>query len=146
MNDLTLKGDAEISFIFFSELQLNYGIIGINEFHERIETLEELLSKNDEGFNQQEEINEKNNIHSYSDHLNGFIKDEDENIIHFIPEGLSSKWIFTKGDPDPYPSVPHGHKNSQNQSWPKLNPYTGWIFKNKSQTIGRLSIREMRLL
>jgi hypothetical protein len=44
-----------------------------------------------------------------------------------------NKWVFTKSDPDDYPSVPHGHYESQNRKWPKLNPYTGRVFAAKHQ-------------
>ncbi|GAB3446064.1 hypothetical protein [Insolitispirillum peregrinum] len=42
-------------------------------------------------------------------------------------------WHFTGSDPDPYPSVPHGHYESENNPYPKLNPYTGRVFSNKHQ-------------
>jgi hypothetical protein len=58
------------------------------------------------------------------------------------------KWMFTRSDPDPYPSTPHGHLHKPNRAWPKLNPYTGRVFKAKHQedpTL-RLTRREMREL
>lgn len=54
----------------------------------------------------------------------------DEDWIEFLCLGV---WVFTKADPDSYPSVPHGHFKSQNKSWPKLNPYTGRVFSSKHQ-------------
>ena len=42
-------------------------------------------------------------------------------------------WVFTKSDPDSYPSVPHGHYQSQNNKWPKLNPYSGRVFIGRNQ-------------
>ena len=39
------------------------------------------------------------------------------------------KWEFHKGDADPNPSVPHGHKI--NDSNIKLDVYLGFIFKNQ---------------
>ncbi|WLG83693.1 hypothetical protein PSH97_21710 [Pseudomonas cucumis] len=55
-------------------------------------------------------------------------------------------WVFTKADPDPYPSVPHGHFKSQNNKWPKLNPYTGRVFiaKHQEDQARRLSKKEMQ--
>lgn len=58
------------------------------------------------------------------------------------------KWLFTKSDPDAYPSTPHGHLHSATREWPKLNPYTGRVFKQKHQedlTL-RLSKIEMQRL
>jgi len=57
-----------------------------------------------------------------------------------------STWVFTKADPDPFPSVPHGHFKKQNNKWPKLNPYTGRVFmaKHQEDKTRRLSKDEMR--
>ncbi len=58
------------------------------------------------------------------------------------------RWLFTKSDPDAYPSTPHGHLHSATREWPKLNPYTGRVFKEKHQeepTL-RLCKREMQRL
>lgn len=47
-------------------------------------------------------------------------------------------WMFTKGDPDPYPSAPHGHWRSKDRKWPKLNPYTGRVYaRNESEDVSR---------
>jgi hypothetical protein len=64
--------------------------------------------------------------------------------IEFLFQG----WVFTKADPDPYPSTPHGHWKNQNQKWPKLNPYSGRAFLTKHQEdVGkRLSKVQMKLL
>ncbi len=58
--------------------------------------------------------------------------------MHFT---LLSKWVFKLSDPDPYPSVPHGHY--QNKPWPKLDPYTGRVFKGKSQEDYKISKKEL---
>src|SRR5947208_3277842 len=47
-------------------------------------------------------------------------------LLHF---GLSRQsglgdWVFTIGDPDPLPSIPHGHWQHQHHP-KKLDPYTG---------------------
>lgn len=69
----------------------------------------------------------------------------DENWMEFLCLGV---WVFTKSDPDSYPSVPHGHYRDQNNKWPKLNPYTGRVFKAKHQedTSSRLSKKQMRAI
>lgn len=58
------------------------------------------------------------------------------------------KWLFTKSDPDAYPATPHGHLHSATREWPKLNPYTGRVFKEKHQedVTLRLGKREMQRL
>jgi hypothetical protein len=67
---------------------------------------------------------------------------DDPNVLELI---LLSKWLFTRSDPDPYPSTPHGHLHNPNRSWPKLNPYTGRVFKAKHQEDNslRLTKKEM---
>ena len=70
-------------------------------------------------------------------------KKDEPLIIGFVCLGA---WIFTKSDPDSYPSVPHGHYRNQNRRWPKLNPYTGRVFaaKHQEDKPKRLSKREMK--
>lgn len=51
-------------------------------------------------------------------------------------------WVFTLGDRDCYPSVPHGHEFEKAKKWPKLNPYTGRVFvaphtEDVSRRLGR---------
>lgn len=69
----------------------------------------------------------------------------DKNWMEFLFLGV---WVFTKSDPDSYPSVPHGHHKTQNKKWPKLNPYTGRVFKAKHQedTSNRISKKRMKIL
>lgn len=44
-------------------------------------------------------------------------------------------WEFHKGDPDPQPSVPHGHRYKKDAQ--KLDPYLGYIYSKGTQ-IGRV--------
>lgn len=64
--------------------------------------------------------------------------------LHFMFRG----WVFTKADPDFYPSTPHGHWLDQNRSWPKMDPYNGRVFKRKNveATGERLSKDDLKLL
>jgi len=61
---------------------------------------------------------------------------------------LFSGWIFTKADPDPYPSTPHGHWQNQNKKWPKLDPYNGRVFteKHNEDKSKRLQKAQMKIL
>lgn len=138
---MNIKTSAQNSFLFITDLQYRYGIIGINEYEERLESFHTLLSDTNEDNEVNKDYLDVNGNNSYE------ITDEsDENIIHLVPLGLSDRWVFTIGDPDPFPSIPHGHLNSKNQAWPKLNPYTGWVYSTKSQTTKRLTKRDMRIL
>lgn len=54
-------------------------------------------------------------------------------FISSIP-GMN-QWEFHKGDPDPYPSVPHGHHCSTHHN--RLDPYLGRVYC-KSQELKRV--------
>lgn len=62
-----------------------------------------------------------------------------------LEELMLNQWMFTLGDPDCYPSVPHGHYKSKTRKWPKLNPYTGRVFSDvhKENISKRLRKKEM---
>lgn len=67
--------------------------------------------------------------------------------ILFVPSGPIahlSHWKFIKGDPDPHPSVPHGH--DQASPFPKLDPYLGWIHASTKRISGRLARDDTRAL
>lgn len=55
-------------------------------------------------------------------------------------------WVFTRQDADPYPSTPHGHDQSPNRSWPKLNPYTGRVFAHKHQEDVKRRLTKKKLI
>ena len=76
---------------------------------------------------------------------NGATELQREDWIHFV---AFKTWYFTRSDPDSYPSVPHGHLHSADRAWPKLNPYTGRVFKAKDEeeTSMRLDKKQMREL
>lgn len=58
---------------------------------------------------------------------------------------MMNQWMFTIGDADCYPSVPHGHYKSKVREWPKLNPYTGRVFFDihKEDSSKRLNKNDM---
>ena len=56
--------------------------------------------------------------------------------VRFMPAGHTGlhQWVFHQADPDPRPSIPHGHWHSD---WKKkLHAYRGWIYREDRQ-IGR---------
>ena len=63
-------------------------------------------------------------------------------ILRFMPASSTglSHWIFHRSDPDPFPSVPHGHYKGQKQ--PKLDAYLGYIYNGAAQT-GRESRKKI---
>lgn len=59
---------------------------------------------------------------------------------------FNCRWIFTLGDPDDHPSVPHAHDQENGY---RLNAWTGEIYpagKDRKSVIGTLSEREIRKL
>ncbi|MCS2172637.1 hypothetical protein MUU46_20345 [Scandinavium sp. TWS1a] len=65
--------------------------------------------------------------------------------MHFL---AFNKWLFTVGDADCFPSVPHGHYKRKTKPWPKLNPYIGVVFSSMQteDVSSRLTKKEMKLL
>lgn len=47
-------------------------------------------------------------------------------VLHLVIRLAKGEWIFYKGDPDPYPSVPHGHGTLDERR--KLDAYLGYIY------------------
>jgi hypothetical protein len=67
--------------------------------------------------------------------------------LQFIPGGAIGhlrRWHFHKYDPDPHPSVPHGH--DEGKPFPKLDSYLGWIYASTTNKNGRLSKNDTRAL
>jgi len=144
------------SLIRIARLHYRYGLIGIDEFSERIHIARWL---SDSGFaladprvesgetsfaNGEAEVNSS----TPESDLQGVERSQStiEPSNEWIEFTCLNTWVFTKADPDPFPSVPHGHFKSQNNKWPKLNPYTGRVFmaKHQEDKTRRLSKDEMR--
>ena len=138
----TLTRMAEISF--------QYGLIGIDEFQERLDVVNWIINDTkaiDPRVPKpiENDISEKKS--GLKIELRSTVKQNSDSPdwIEFL---FDRKWYFTKSDPDSYPSTPHGHLNNPKNAWPKLNPYTGRVFKTKNQedTSMRLSKPQMKKL
>jgi hypothetical protein len=116
------------------------GLINIDEYWERIHVARWLYDANwENGDPRVAEWTAKDNcreekeadVTNQADRgtLGGGSQSKDDDKLTFVYQG----WVFTKADPDPYPSTPHGHLHSQNRTWPKLDPYRGFAFKAKHQ-------------
>jgi hypothetical protein len=57
------------------------------------------------------------------------------------PQSRLHDWVFTVGDPDPLPSIPHGHWQTQS-SPKKFDAYRGYIVIN-GNSAGRLTRNEV---
>lgn len=143
------------TLIFLAELSWELGLIGIDEFEERIDVAFWL---SDEGHKRQDPRQSDTEEATLKDDFNSPLSGDDDRLIaskrpqeneeDFLAFIAWKTWYFTGSDPDSYPSVPHGHYQSATNRWPKLNPYTGRVFsqKNKEDNSKRLSKNEMQQL
>lgn len=149
-----LNDEAIQTFVFISDCEYSSGLIGLADMMERHEALDWLVDGDDRSKDPRPIQNESQaeleswNLLSNDEKLQVRKQanaDDEPPILEFIPIGLKRPWCFTVGDPDNYPSVPHGHLNSKDQPWPKLNPYTGRAFNAKDfeELKLRLSRKEM---
>lgn len=141
------------SLIVLAEISFELGLIGIDEFQERCLIADWLADSDnistdpraDTELDAMDDVGREAYItQSETFHQLGGQDPTNPDRLEF----QFSNWVFTKGDPDPYPSVPHGHWRAANNNWPKVNPYTGRAFKVKHQedTHSRLSKFDLRSL
>lgn len=139
-----------------SDISFMAGIIGYAEYCERYEIADWLMDSvdrvpdprisdleseaPDQGSDEQEERVEPGGLGGSSTSGN-----DEPPWLELL---VMNRWMFTIGDVDCYPSVPHGHYKSKTKVWPKLNPYTGLVFSDvHKEDIGkRLSKKEMKKL
>ena len=143
------------TLISLAHIHYEIGVIDYNELNERIGVALWLADEQEEFVKDPRSDSEENSLPNETGEYENepvitTIKESknkssrnDENWLEFLCLGL---WVFTKSDPDSYPSVPHGHFKNQNKKWPKLNPYTGRVFASKHQEDKkqRLSKKQMR--
>lgn len=136
-----------------SDISLMAGLIGYFEHIERNEIADWLEDtsgripdprvKNNENH---EPFPEGSSEENHSDDMQSRATDEHGTDVPLWLELLMmNQWMFTIGDIDCYPSVPHGHYKSKTREWPKLNPYTGRVFSDvhKEDVGKRLSKKDM---
>lgn len=148
-------------YLKYSFIQYKYGLINIFEYTERIITLKNLIDpsntlnrllntlintqcekhtdlnifEDNKYFKSEIFISQKFNNNSGFQNDNDFYKF----IINTSSQGY--KWNFIKGDPDFFPSIPHGH--SKKNKTVKLDSYLGYIYttsktnSNKELNVGR---------
>lgn len=146
------------TLMHLAELHHAYGLIGLSEYRERIEValwlgedgmMDPRLAGEEPpdagGVPEPEELPNYEVIVRPRNHPSG-------SAAHLEPDDdlelIFMAWRFTGADQDPFPSVPHGHLDSANRPWPKLNPYTGWAFKDprNEEKSRNLSKKQMVLL
>ena len=144
--------------LLLSDLSYQTGLIGLSEYEER-QAIANWLSASGSGLPDPRMRSSEESKHSEEressldgvgsaggDSSNNGEDHEDQNRwLQFL---AFNKWMFTVGDRDCYPSVPHGHLHKKTNEWPKLNPYTGRAFSDVHQedVDSRLSKVEMKRL
>lgn len=152
---VSMNPEAVRCFSILTELSLVLEVIDEGTFDERMEYLRELLGGPDAGTNGTDEARPEGAVEApagdraHDDILKGSSGSGGKlpDWVQFIPGGAIGhlkRWEFIKGDPDPLPSVPHGH--DEGRPFPKLDPYLGWIHASTKQTNGRLSQDDTRAL
>ncbi|WP_145278847.1 hypothetical protein [Pseudomonas sp. URMO17WK12:I11] len=140
-----------LKLLFLSEISYCLGLIGLAEFKERLEVAEWLLDSGGTvrdprlGLGEEPEPRESSECEQ-PDLAEGVKRDDPaDRWYHLV---VLNKWVFTVGDADCYPSVPHGHFQKKTNSWPKLNPYIGRVFsapheEDKSRRLIKTEMQEL---
>ena len=144
MKNIYINKEAIDSFYFASELSFKTGLISKEAFDKRIVELKDIVNENS---------NSTMKIYFRSEYLknkNKYIKivprityrSFSMNITAYNPstKGLT-EWVFHKGDPDPCPSIPHGHYLGRDH--PKLDAYYGFVYDRHNEITERISRKDI---
>jgi hypothetical protein len=143
------------TLLVLNEFSFSLGLIDMNEYMERTKVADwladddlALVDPRDPSPEQREGPRRDEGDRSSNNELIQIVGTGKPDDPDWLKLSVLGKWMFTRSDPDPYPSTPHGHLQNANRRWPKLNPYTGRVFKAKHQedTKLRLNKNEMRNL
>ncbi|MCX7093560.1 MAG: hypothetical protein NTY50_08950 [Methylobacter sp.] len=141
------------TMIFLAGFSFEVGLIGLDEYEERIEIALWLDDDSDTRSDPRTPTVEVSERCGEEQSFESILDSSSRASIPSNPleprilELIALKvWYFTGSDPDSYPSVPHGHYQNANRPWPKLNPYIGRVFsaKHVEDQGARLSKKEMR--
>jgi hypothetical protein len=139
-----------------TDMSFMAGIIGHPEYHERHEVADWLMDSENHlvdpriSSSEDEDDYSESNYHHESDNsdkghgTSKTLSDEPE----WLELLMMNQWMFTIGDVDCYPSVPHGHYKSKAREWPKLNPYTGRVFsdlhdEDRQKRLSKIEMKEL---
>lgn len=146
------------NIILLTDLSYEIGLIGVAEYVERMEVADWLSEHNaemrDPRLGNLEEAPPRHRPEPSKEHGaggntgSGGSQGDDKNDSPYMQFLALNTWMFTVGDHDCYPSVPHGHFQRKTNKWPKLNPYTGraFIAMHSEDISARLTRTEMRTL
>lgn len=146
------------NIILLTDLSYEIGLIGVAEYVERMEIATWLSDRNEDMRDprlandeedtprQRAEPVEERGARGGARSRGGQGEGDDESpYMQFL---ALNTWMFTVGDADCYPSVPHGHFKRKTNEWPKLNPYIGRVFSamHTEDISARLTRAEMKAL
>jgi len=129
------------------------GLIGRFDYHERLEIADWM--EDFSGSKADPRLNRSGDYDTSIDEIDKKYQEERGTLGSACEQGanerdwlellMMNRWMFTIGDADCYPSVPHGHYKSKTKKWPKLNPYTGRVFLDvhREDSSVRLNKRDM---
>lgn len=126
------QSEAEDLYVLITEVSFQLGIIDLFVYEERIDFLDETKGA--------EEIQQYGGeFVSEATSPQRPIRQPTLALVTLRAGVLKSPWEFTIGDPDPFPSVPHGHLQSNNKV--KLDSYLGHTYdtSNGKQMLKRES-------
>lgn len=146
------------NIILLTDLSYEIGLIGVAEYEERMgiaawlsdineEMRDPRLGNDNEDAQRQREERVKENGSEGGVRSRGVQEERDDGYPYMQFQALNT-WIFTVGDVDCYPSVPHGHFKKKTNEWPKLNPYIGRVFgaMHTEDISARLTRADMKTL
>lgn len=142
-----------LNMLLLTDLSYQLGVIGLAEYRERLQIVDWLDPAGEDRPDPRglpEDYRPPDAAPEGADERSGDASGLSNNEIpqDRLTFTALGKWVFTLGDVDCYPSVPHGHLYRKTNAWPKLNPYTGNAFSGMHQQEYRLRLNrdEMRNL
>lgn len=118
---MEFSSEALEQYEFLTSISFDYGLIDIFTLNERLAFI---YDKEPETDNQEIIKNEL-----YSERIQSPAENTQLPSLALITSqkgALKDFWEFTIGDPDPFPSIPHGHLKSKRMI--KLDSYLGYTF------------------
>jgi len=146
---MTISREGATAFFWLSSFAKDYGLIARDEFEARLDWLRKMMAVEDDiqELAPQELAKGSSEEKGLQGDTGSPLKGTAESCLprkrrgsSWLPlaaRGALTGWLFHQYDCDPRPSVPHGHYESQ--SYPKLDPYTGWIWIDRSNSTKRVA-------
>jgi len=152
INESRLTAAAADTYILTSDLALVFGVLSWDQYLLRVRFIRDSAQPGSfeaeaaaqtlhaEEFDTEEEwpIAESAKLAPDTEPLESqlsILKDAVPPVLHYLAAGSMglSQWRFYLGDPDLFPSIPHGHSLLDKRK--KLDAYRGWIFGSARESV-----------